>query len=314
MVCLICISCEKETVEPLVPIKPSVEIEGLIAENYPNVDGSTSVEPLQRILACKLLKVNYNWINISDTGDEWAIYPDDDKLPDQFFNDRVKTSQTHQAFINLIDKETDMILSARSISEDEQVYADSQGITLIETPIALDAFIMLTHPTNKVSNLTTKQIQDIYTTQITNWKELGGNDANITAYIRNANSGSQELMESLIMKKLNIPDWTTELTEMLPSMLGVFHSVKTNATGLGYSIYYYKEMIVREKNVKTLAIEGVFPDKETISNKTYPYTTPVYAIIRSDLDHSSMAYKLYELLLTEKGKSIIEESGYIPYE
>ena len=66
-------------------------------------------------------------------------------------------------------------------------------------------------------------------------------------------------------------------------------------------------------NIKSLAINGIYPDWGTISNKSYPYVAEVYAVIRSDLNESSMAYKLYEWLQTEAGKDTIYDSGYPPY-
>ncbi|MDR2232591.1 MAG: phosphate ABC transporter substrate-binding protein, partial [Tannerella sp.] len=82
----------------------------------------------------------------------------------------------------------------------------------------------------------------------------------------------------------------------------------------GYTVHYYKENIVRDwPAVKTLAINGIYPDKTTIGNRQYPFTAEVFVIIRSDLDHSSMAYKICEFLQTAGGKEIIDESGYVPY-
>ena len=169
-------------------------IEGITTDTYPKVDGSTSTDPLQKIIACKLLGCNYYWRQELASNGTWAIQPDYEDIPYSFFADRIKTSQTHNSFINLIDKNADLILSARKMSEDEKAYAANAGVTLIETPIALDAFIFIANPGNPVKALTTKQIQDIYMGNITNWKEVGGSDAKINPYVRNANSGSQELM------------------------------------------------------------------------------------------------------------------------
>lgn len=66
------------------------------------------------------------------------------------------------------------------------------------------------------------------------------------------------------------------------------------------------------KNINLIEVEGIFPHKETIADRSYPFTSEVYAIIRSDLDQSSMAYKVYEFMQTSIGKQIIEESGYVP--
>ncbi len=80
------------------------------------------------------------------------------------------------------------------------------------------------------------------------------------------------------------------------------------------TVYYYNEFIIRPDNnfLKTIAIEGVKPTEQTITNRLYPYTTEVYAVMRSDTDKSSITYKVYELLQTETGMKTIINSGYIP--
>jgi len=297
-------ACKEETTDT-----PFV-IEGITTENYPKVDGSTSTEPLQTIIACKLLGGSYYWRQLLSSDFTWAIQPNYEDIPFSFFTERIKTSQTHNSIINLIDKNADFILSARKMSDDEKAYADNAGVSLIETAIALDAFIFIANPGNPVNSLTTKQVQDIYMGNITNWKEVGGSDAKINPYVRNANSGSQELMESLVMKGLVMLAWPEE---MLSSMMLAFTTIRSDVNGLCYTVYYYKELIVRDNDlVKIIAVDGIYPDQNTIKNRSYPFTAEVYAVIRSDLDKASMAYKLYELLQTKAGKNVIAESGYFP--
>jgi phosphate transport system substrate-binding protein len=297
-------ACKEETTDT-----PFV-IEGITTDTYPKVDGSTSTEPLQTLIACKLLGGSYYWRQHFESDGTWGLQPNYDDIPYSFFADRIKTSQTHNSFINLIDKNADFILSARKMSEDEKAYAADAGVSLIETPIALDAFIFIANPGNTVNSLTKKQIQDIYMGNITKWKEVGGSDAKINPYVRNANSGSQELMESLVMKGLVMPAWPEE---MLSSMMLAFTTIRSDVNGLCYTVYYYKELIVRDNDlVKTIAVDGIYPDQNTIKNRSYPFTAEVYAVIRSDLDNASMAYKLYELIQTIEGKKVIAESGYFP--
>lgn len=301
---LFVLSCDRKEVGPL------FVLEGITRENFPRIDGSTSVQPLQALIACKLLGARYQWQQALHLDNTWRLLPDYDDIPYEFFQERIKTSQTHQSFINLIDNEADLTISARKMSEDEKAYADSKGITLIETPIALDAFVFLLNPSNPVKSLTSEQLRDIYLGKLTNWKEVGGRDAKINPYIRNANSGSQELMEALVMQGQELPEWPEEIVS---SMLQAFLTIRNDVNGICYTVYYYKDRIVRDnENVKSLAVNGIYPDQKSISSKAYPYTAEVYAVIRSDLDRNSMAYKLYELLQTPAGKSAIRESGYIP--
>ncbi len=304
LISLFLLSCDRKEVTP-----PFV-LEGITQENFPRIDGSTSVQPLQTLIACKLLGARYEWRQALHLDNTWGLLPDYDDVPYEFFRERIKTSQTHQSFINLIDNEADLTLSARKMSDDEKAYADSKGVTLIETPIALDALVFLLNPSNPVKSLTSEQLRDIYLGKLTNWKEVGGRDVKINPYIRNANSGSQELMEALVMQGQELPEWPEEIVS---TMLQAFVTIRNDVNGICYTVYYYKDRIVRDnENVKSLAVNGIYPDQKSISSRTYPYTAEVYVVIRSDLDRNSMAYKLYELLQTPAGKSAIRESGYIP--
>jgi len=296
-------SCEKYDDTP--PFK----IEGLSFENFPIIDGSTSAEPLVVLIACKLLDVDYKWEQLLYLDGSWHLRSD---LPKEFSEKHLKSSQTHNSFINLIENEVDMILSARAMSADEKAYAVEMGVNLIETPIALDALIFVTNYENQIKSLTHKQLQDIYTGKIKNWKDVSGKDLPIVPYVRNKNSGSQELMEALVLTE-PISEDSYEDETRIGGMMPLLSRVQEDRSGIGYTVYYYKENIVRDiVSLNTLAVNGVYPEKNTIRNRKYPFTSEVYVIIRSDLNKSSMAYKLYELLQTTTGKRVISESGYIP--
>lgn len=294
---------------PDIPDIP-VDIDTDLAD-FPVIDASTSTAPLQTMLACKILGYNYEWMQAWHLNGTYYVQPDYDDIPDRdMYWDKIKTSGTHEAIINLIDKKADLILVARKMSDEEKKHADNAGIKIIETPIALDALVFIANTENSVKRLTSQQIQNIYQGYLVNWNEVGGNNKEIKPYTRNANSGSQELMESLVMKDKKIKEWP-EL--MISSMIRIFGEIIREPAGLAYTVHYYKEYIVREDEVKSLAVDGIYPDKETIADRSYPYTAEVYVSIRADIDKSSTAYKIYELLQGEVGKQIIEESGYVPY-
>jgi phosphate transport system substrate-binding protein len=293
-------SCEKSNEDP------GVVIDGLTAENYPRVDCSTSAGPLQTIIYCELLGLNYSWSRNLALDNVFYVYPDIDDYSS--FSEKTSVSGTHGAYMSLINKESDLILVAREPSNYELDAAGLEGVELEIAPVALDAFIFITNTNNPVNSLTTSQIKDIYKNNITNWKEVGGNDSPITPYVRNANSGSQELMEKLVMKGEPMADWTEAV---LSGMAGPFSTLRFDENGLCYTVYYYKEQMVRDQIVKHLSVDGVYPDKKTIGNQSYPYTTFVYAVVRQDLDRTSMAFKVYEALQTKGGKRMIEKSGYI---
>ncbi len=287
-------------------------IEDISFENYPKVDGSTSARVLNVMVACKLLDVPYIWLPPGAVT-EWTLNPIRTELPEQykdFFWDHVKSSQTHGAFMNLIDGNADIILTHRTISPDEKVHADSVEVTLIETPIALDAFVFVVNKNNPVKSLTVNQVQKIYTGEITSWSQVGGNNASIKVFTRPRNSGSEEVLRELVMDGLEPADFPES---SIGGMSQVFGEILNNVDGICYTFNNYKDLQARvpDSEVPKLAINGISPNKNTVKNRSYPFISEVHVAIRSDLDHNTMAYKLYEWLQSENAKSTITECGFI---
>jgi phosphate transport system substrate-binding protein len=294
-------------------------LDGITAENYPRVDGSTSTEPLNYILACKLLGYRYRWVQLLSANATWQVEPERQGVPETLFGGRIKTSQTHRAILNLMDRETDLVVSARKMSADEQAYAREAGVSLLETPIALDALDFLLHKDNAVSSLSVRQVQDIYLGRLTNWSQAGGANREIKPFIRNANSGSQEMMRDIVMDQAGMPDWDTAYAEdeQISTMIMVYAQLSAWPEAVCFTPHYYKTFIVRDHAVgadavKTVAVEGVAPDARSIADGSYPFVAPVYVMIRSDTDQSSPAYRMYEWLQTQAGQEAVAESGYVP--
>jgi phosphate transport system substrate-binding protein len=299
--------CEKNTNNSAAPI----ELDSLTIENYPKVDGSTSTHPLQVLIACILLDVEYEWMP-SFFDETYRIWPSFEVKPEiaGFIVDSIVHSGTHGSYVNLIDGKADVILVARTASEDENNLADSMQVELISKPVALDAFVFIANIQNPVESLTVEQIQDIYMGNITHWNEVGGNNEVINPYQGNPNSGSQELMLSLVMKDLpmmNFPDM------ILYSMMGPINQITHDLNGLGYTVYFFEQFMAPNDSLKLLAVNGIKPEYSTLKSRDYIYTTEVYAVIRDDLDPESNACLLYHWLSTRQGRLVIDESGYIPY-
>jgi phosphate transport system substrate-binding protein len=313
------------------PDPVDVMIDGLTLDNYPRVDGSTSTNPLNNIIAARLLGLEYKWTrcNVLGGGIGDVVYDvyikglyDESEIWDihDFYKTKLRCTQTHNAILGLIDNRNDLIIVARKMSADERQYADGAGVSLIETPIALDALDFILNPQNQVNSLTVKQIQDIYLGNITNWSETGGANEAIRPFIRNANSGSQEMMNEIVMNGEGMTGWEMSYSDAdgISSMFFVYTELTNNPNGICFTPHYYKDFMVRDvfdgnfDRVKTLSVNGIMPNQNSIENKTYPFVADVYVSIRSDLEHDSMAYKLYEWLQAETGKRVIRESGYVP--
>lgn len=289
-----------------------VGIENISFENYPKVDGSTSSSVLNMMVACKLLKTSYRWAEPGVMA-EWTLHPVYEELPKQyrdFFSSRIKTSRTHGAFMNLIDGKADIILTHRTISPNEKAHAESVGVTLLEKPIASDAFVFVVNKKNPVKTITVEQIRKIYTGEITNWLQVGGNNADMKVFTRPRNSGSEEIFRKLVMADLEPAEFPASA---IGGMALVFSEVLAHEASICYTFNNYKLLQARvpDSEVPKIAVDGVFPDENTVKNRTYPFISEVHVAIRSDLDRHSMAYKLYEWLQSENAKPVITECGFI---
>ena len=296
-------ACQGVTATPTIPPDTA-----MIARDYPRVDGSTSAHPLQVYMACKILDVKCEWM--PPIFSERTLFPDSSSAPAEAVETvaNIWHTGTHTAYVNLINKETDFIIVARMPSDDEIREAGVRGVKLDIQSIALDAFVFLAYVGNPVQSLTIEQIRDIYTGKITDWDELGGTGA-IHAYQRNRNSGSQELMDDLVMRgapMIDAPDMIFE------SMVGPINAIRDDPQGIGYSVFFYATFMLPDENVKLLGVEGVVPTSETIASREYPLVTEVYAAVRENMPAGSRAVMLRDWLLTEQGQDVVRESGYVP--
>ena len=291
---------------------PEGDLKGIKLEDWPMTDCSTSTGPVRDIVAYSLLGIPYHW-DIDWLGARtYIVYPDFSGFDFSEFYRKNPCSGTHEAYLNLIEGSTDVIIASRDISRNEKASATELGVTLETSPLAIDALVFIVNPKNPVKNLTSDQVRRIYTGEITNWKEVGGVDHAITPYIRDADSGSQEKMETLVMEGLTMIDGEY-MPEIIGSMMdSPYRQLEFNEYGIAYTPFFYRTAMVRDlSNVTMLSIDGVAPTKESLRSNKYSFVSSIYAAVRKTEDHESMAYKLYQFLFTKKGADMIDESGYI---
>ncbi len=270
------------------PSEPSIEAPSFVADDYPVVDGSTVTIPLSEALGAKLMN-----------------------LPVEEARQYISHNKTHQAYINLINREADLIF-VTSPSEEELQYALDSGIELEIIPVVSEGFIFLANKENPVDNLTLRQIRDIYTGKITNWKDVGGTDMPITAYQRPVNSGSQTGFLELVMgdTKPVEPPMEQVVAEM-GALIDAVATYKNEPDAIGYSYFYFVTDMWGNEKVKLLSVNNVYPDKQTISDGSYPVCTAYYAIIRKDEPADSDVRQIVNWLLSEEGQQLAEEAGYV---
>ena len=154
----------------------------------------------------------------------------------------------------------DIGLSSRALKDDEK----SAG--LVGTTIALDGIAIIVHPDNPVSDLSVQQIADIYTGKITNWKDLGGEDAEIVLIGREAGSGTRDGFESITGTKD-----TCVLAQELTSTGAVIDAVKGNPNAIGYASL---SAVEGQEGVKALTVGGVACTEETVLDGSYEIQRP----------------------------------------
>jgi len=291
---------------------PEGDLKGIKLEDWPLTDCSTSTGPVRDIVAYSLLGIPYHW-DIDWLGARtYIVYPDFSGFDFSEFYRKNPCSGTHEAYMNLMEGKTDVIIASRDISRNEKASSEELGVELETAPLAIDALVFIVNPKNPVKNLTSDQVRRIYTGEITNWKEVGGVDHAITPYIRDADSGSQEKMETLVMEGLTMIDGEY-MPEIIGSMMdSPYRQLEFNEYGIAYTPFFYRTAMVRDlSNVTMLSIDGVAPTKESLRSNKYPFVSSIYAAVRKTEDHESMAYKLYQFLFTKKSADMIDESGYI---
>lgn len=268
---------------------PDVEKPVFTADTLPRLDGSTATIPLSEALVQSLLGYT----------------------PEQA-QDFVNHATTHFAYENLIAGDCDIIFVTPPSADEEELMAGS-GEEFEVVPVVKDAFVFLTGADNPVQSLTVEQLRDIYTGKTTNWSALGGPDADITAYQREDNSGSQTLMYKLLVPKADIMAAPRELIiEDMGGLVDAVSDYQTGASALGYSVFYYASGMYTNSGSRLMAVNGVEPTAETIASGDYPLTDAYYAVFRKSQVADSPVRQLLAWILSDEGQKLMQAAGYVP--
>lgn len=266
---------------------PLVEAVTFTRENFPRLDGSTSTAPLGRAIAAVLL---------GESEDEAA--------------DLIQFSRTTASFRALMNGEADLLIVAEpSPSVFDEL--DEAGFEVKMEPFANDGLIFVVNADNPVDSLTIEQIQGIYTGEITNWSQVGGDDLEITPFQRNAESGSQVLMEKLVMDGLDMldPPEGYMLSEM-GALMEAVRGYDNTASAIGYSVFYYANDMEMASGLKILKVDGVAPSADAIRSGAYPLRNPYYVVRSADLPDDDMTSILYDWILSGDGQKLVAQMGY----
>lgn len=190
----------------------------------------------------------------------------------------------------------DIGLASRALKDDEKASG------LKETVLALDGIAIIVNPENKVSDLTVEQIAKIYTGEITNWKDVGGDDAEIVLIGREAGSGTRDGFESITGTKDSCK-YRQELT----STGDVITTVAGNPNAIGYA-----SLASVKDTVKAISVNGIAPSEATVSDGSYEVQRPFILVTKEGVELSKAAQLFFDYATGKDAADIISAAGAVP--
>ena len=214
---------------------------------------------------------------------------------------------------SLINKTVDIANASRKIKQEEMDEAKGNGVDPVEHIIARDAIAVIVNPNNPVSELTLKQISDIYSGKLNNWQEVGGEDRPIVRLSRETNSGTHVYFLETVLRLGNSKDKTlfSMDTLLLPSSEGIVAEVRQNPNAIGYDGLGYVP-----KDLKMIAIAKeaggayVLPSIPTVNDKSYPIARDLYMYTNGEA--TGIVKEYLDWILSDEAQEIVAELGFVP--
>ena len=189
----------------------------------------------------------------------------------------------------------DIGLSSRNLKDEE-------AKDLVGTVVAIDGIAIIVNPENPVADLTIEQIAKLYKGEITNWKEIGGNDLPVVLIGREAASGTRDGFESITGTE-DACKYSQELT----STGDVVQTVASNPNAIGYA-----SLASVKDTVKAIDVEGVTPTTETIQDGTYKVQRNFIFVTKKNTELSGAAKAFFDFATSSAADKLIEEAGAVP--
>jgi phosphate transport system substrate-binding protein len=206
----------------------------------------------------------------------------------------------------LINGTTDICEASRDMKAQEYSDAEAKGIKPYRVAVALDGIAVFLNKTNPVTELTLDQLKGIYTGEITNWKQVGGEAHAIILYGRENNSGTYSFFKEHVLKNLDY----AEQTQTLPGTAAVVNAVSKDKYGIGYGGIAWESGVKPAAVKKDASSPAVLPDIKTVTDGSYPISRELYWFT-----NGAPSGELKDLLnwaLSPTGQKIAEEIDYIP--
>jgi len=237
-----------------------------------SISGSTSVGPLAEKLADKYVEIKDIKIEVNQIGSSAGI-------------------------TNATSGVSEIGMSSRDLKEEEKANG------LKETIVAYDGIVVVTHPSNKVKDLTMEQVKQIFTGEVTNWKELGGDDMEIVVVSREDGSGSRDAFQEIV-------DYSSgELVRSAIIASGngnIKTTVAMNKHAVGFISFEYID-----DSISTVKINGVEATAENVLRQKYSLSRP-FLFVHKEANLSKEGQQFIDYILSPKGQIVVSEAGVIP--
>jgi len=214
---------------------------------------------------------------------------------------------------SLINKTVDIANASRQIKPEEVTEAKSNGVDPVEHVIARDAIAVIVNPENPVSQLTLKQISDIYSGKINNWSQVGGENRPIVRLSRETNSGTHVYFLETVIRLGNSKDKTlfSMDTLLLPSSEGIVSEVRQNPNAIGYDGLGY---VPKDLKVIAIAKEAgspyVLPSIATVNDKSYPIARDLYMYTNGE--PTGIVKNYLDWIISPEAQQIVADLGFVP--
>ena len=249
-----------------------------MAEKNIVIDGSTTVGPIAKAFADYYKEKTGIGATISESGSGNGVK-------------------------SLINGACDIANMSRFMKDSEFKTCVEKGILPVAHVVAFDGLAVVVNPANKVGALTMAQLADIYTGKIRNWKELGGDDAEIVVISRDTNSGTYETFNELVLRKNPVVKGA--------EYVGSNGQAKTRVASTKNAIAYVG-LGFADDSVKTLSVDGILPSPKTIVSGKYPIARPLFMFTNKYPKMGTPVYDFVTLHLSEEGREIVRDLGYVP--
>ena len=193
------------------------------------------------------------------------------------------------------DKTLDIGLSSRALKDDEK--ADVEGTT-----IALDGIAIIVNNASKVEDLTVDQLKQMFTGEITNWSEVGGDDGEIVLIGREAGSGTRDGFESIV----DVKD-TCKYAQELTATGAVISAVEANPLAIGYA-----SLSAVGDTVKMVTVGGVECSEETVKDGSYEVQRPFVFVTNKSVTLSEQAQAFFDFATSADAADLIRTAGAVP--